>query len=95
MDWNMAKEIGEGVAVASFVGFGVFHRLRQSRIERKYNLGPNPTRCADHEDRLRSIEKSVVSIDKGVAIIETRAGIIEKRLDNIGSVFNMSGGDRI
>ncbi|CAK0779055.1 hypothetical protein CCP2SC5_880002 [Azospirillaceae bacterium] len=69
MDWNLAKEIGEGVAVAGFVGLGVFNRLRQSRLEKQFRLSPNPTRCAEHAEAINEMRLDIKRIKDNLGII--------------------------
>ena len=52
-------------------------------IEEENNLSPNPTRCADHEARLRGVESVCHAIEPRLRGIETGLGDVKVNVQKL------------
>lgn len=85
--------IAQVVSILIIAGWLVYKEVREANKVKKYDLMANPERCKDHEERLRSIERSCSTMTVSLAVLETRVGGVERRLDNIAELF-AAGGER-
>lgn len=73
-------EIANAFATLVLVAILAWAKVKEKRLSRERGLMENPDRCADHEDRLRAIEKVVIQLDGKVGRIERDIEEIIKRL---------------
>jgi hypothetical protein len=66
------------VAGLGAVGWLIYKGVMDRKKSREAGLADNPSRCADHEGRLRSLESGQADIKIAVARVETKlVGVIE------------------
>lgn len=80
-------EIINSLAVLILAALIAWARYRERKLTDKYKLGPNPERCARHEERLNQIEGDVREIrndchrfDRCLTEIKERLARLEAKL---------------
>ena len=73
-------EIANALATLVLVAILAWAKVRERKLSRERGLLENPERCADHEDRLRAIEKVMIRVVEKVERIERDINEIIKRL---------------
>ncbi len=68
-------EIANALATLVLMGLVVWAKVREKRLTKSYDLDDNPDRCKDHEDRLRSIEKTLGDIKGDIKVIRSKVGL--------------------
>lgn len=68
-------ELINAIAILILSGLIAWARYREKRLTERYKLGPNPERCARHEERLNQLEN------------ETKELRAENRQEH-GKIFN-------
>jgi hypothetical protein len=63
-------EIANALATLVLVAILAWAKVRERKLSRERGLLENPERCADHEDRLRAIEKVMIRVVEKVERIE-------------------------
>jgi len=75
----------ELTALAVGVGAGIMVGIQQLREKkaRKRGLAGNPTRCGDHEERIKNLEKCQTELKAGQAAIEATVKSVDGKVDQL------------
>lgn len=71
MEWAKIAEwaaLAVGVSAGLYLGY---KEWREKKARDRAGLSPNPTRCEDHEGRLRKVEAACLYMSPQIAGIET------------------------
>jgi hypothetical protein len=89
----MAIDFGAIGTIVAIGGLGAWQGIREYQAYRKakheeemskrYGIKDNPTRCGEHEDRLRLIDTRLGGLETRAAVLDTKVTSLEKCADEI------------
>lgn len=82
MNWSIPADIAGALGVIGAAVLGWF-RIRQNRLEKKFGLPSNPTRCDDHEKRLVVAEQCHARVETGLVDLTGRVDRVQHSVDRL------------
>lgn len=76
------SELIYGVAILIISGVVAFNRVREMKLTKKYNMLPNPERCAVMESRMKAVEEQVDKMMEDVEVLKRDLGIMSEKIQN-------------